>query len=69
MELTVLGQTLQQGYDFKFLGQITLINGVLSNTKSILKWVFEEEKVLNVFSCISCHYLVGDFCELTLSKL
>lgn len=40
MELTVLGQTLQQGYDFKFLGQITLINGVLSNTKSIFKVVF-----------------------------
>lgn len=40
MELTVLGQTLQKGYDFKFLGQITLINGVLSNTKSIFKVFF-----------------------------
>lgn len=40
MELTVLGQTLQQGYDFKFLGQITLINGVLSNTKKHFKMGF-----------------------------
>lgn len=51
MELTVLGQTLQQGYDFKFLGQITLINGVLSNTKSIFKMggFFKKRKFLMCF--------------------